>query len=336
MKRLLATLFVSAAMAAAGADPTAGNPRRVILDVDPGIDDAMALLLAMQSPELKIEAVTVVSGNVAVDVGAENALKLVELAGRTDIPVAKGAKRPLLRELTTATSVHGDNGLGGVELPAPRKQLDPRHAVDLIIEIVNANPGEITLVPVGPLTNIALALIKEPEIRAKIPEIILMGGSVVGGNVTPAAEFNIHSDAEAAKVVFNSGIPITMVGLGATSQTVLRRPDLAELRNSGSPIAKAIAGMAGFYIRVYESRGRPGAFLHDPLAVGMAIDKSLATKMQPMRVDIETKGEFTYGMTVANRTLRVAGKTVQPNAEVPLVVDGERFVRMFLDRVKAQ
>lgn len=329
MKRLLVVLLVSAALA------TGADPRRIILDVDPGIDDAMALLLAMRSPELRIEAITVVAGNVPVDVGTSNALKLVELAGRADIPVAKGATYPLVRKPVSATSVHGENGLGGFELPAPAKRLDPRHAVDLIVEIVNANPGEITLVPVGPLTNIALAFLKEPQIRAKVAEIILMGGSITGGNVTPAAEFNIHSDAEAAKVVFNSGIPITMVGLGATSQAVLTGAHLEELRRSGSEIARAVAGMAGFYIRVYESRGRPGASLHDPLAVGIAIDSSFATKMQPMLIDVETKGELTYGMTVANRTLRVGRKTVAPNAQVPIVVDGERFVRMFLDRIKA-
>ena len=183
-------------------NPTAENPRRIILDIDPGIDDAMAVLLALQSPELQIEAITVVSGNVIVDVGAENALKLVELAGRPDVIVAKGAKYPLQRKLITAETIHGKNGLGDVELPAPTKELDARHAVDVILDIVNASPGQITLVPVGPLTNIGLALLKDPTLPSKVPEIILMGGSIVGGNASPAAEANIYNDPEAAKIRF--------------------------------------------------------------------------------------------------------------------------------------
>jgi inosine-uridine nucleoside N-ribohydrolase len=329
-------------------NPTPESPRRIILDVDPGIDDAMALLLATQSPELRIEAITVVSGNVIVDKGAQNALKLVELAGRPDIIVAKGAKYPLQRKLITAESIHGQNGLGNVELPAPSKALDPRHAVDVIIDVVNANPGQITLVPVGPLTNIALAFLKDPAIRAKIPEIILMGGSIVGGNASPAAEANIYNDPEAAKVVFDSGIPITMVGLGATSQAKLERTHLPALAQSGSPIGRFVADMADFYIGFGERLGFSGADLHDPLAVGMAFDKTFASELRPMHIDVETKGELTYGETVANRYLLLEGiedkgdhyevthfPSVEPNAEVPITVAGDRFVSTFIQRLSA-
>jgi purine nucleosidase len=284
-------------------DPTPDAPRRIILDVDPGIDDAMAMLLAMQSPELHIEAITVVSGNVIVDQGAENALKLVELAGRTDIPVAKGAKYPLQRKLVTAEAVHGKNGIGDIELPPPSKNLDPRHAIDVIIDIVQSNPGHITLVPVGPLTNIALAFLKEPTLPSMIPEIILMGGAIAGGNATPAAEANIYNDPEAAKRVFKSGIPIIMVDLNATSQALMNREHLARLEKSTSPIAQAVAEMGDFYVAFGESLGFAGADLHDPLAVGMAFDKTLATDLRPMHIDVETKGELTYGATVANRYL---------------------------------
>jgi purine nucleosidase len=214
-----------------GNEFTSNIPRKIILDFDPGIDDALAFLLAVQSPELKIEALTVVSGNVIVDQGAENALKLVELSGKDNIIVAKGSKYPLVNKLTTAEIIHGKNGLANVSLPAPSKQLDARHAVDVIIDIVNSNPGEITLVPVGPLTDIALALLKDSSLSIKIPEIILMGGSIVGGNVTPAAEANIRNDPEAAKIVFNSGIPITMVGLGATRQAILNQYNIDELNS---------------------------------------------------------------------------------------------------------
>ncbi len=332
----------------AAQNPTAQNPRRIILDIDPGIDDAMAVLLATQSPELQIEAITVVSGNVIVDKGAVNALKLVELAERPDIIVAKGAKYPLQRKLITAESIHGANGLGDVELPAPTKKLDPRHAVEVIIDIVNANPGVITLVPVGPLTNIALALLQDPTLREKVPEIILMGGSTVGGNASPAAEANIYNDPEAAKIVFNSGIPITMVGLGATSQTKLYRRHLPALANSGSAIGKFVADINDFYIGFSERLGFEGADLHDPLAVGMAFDKTYATEMKSMLIDVETKGDLTYGETVANRYLLLEGiedvgdhyevtnfPKVEPNADVPTVVDGDRFVATFIERLSA-
>ncbi len=327
--------------------PTPERPRRILLDVDPGIDDALAMLLAMRSEELRIEAITVVSGNVIVDLGAENALKLVELAGRADLVVAKGAKYPLQRKLITAEAVHGEDGLGGKKLPAPTKKLDPRHAVDVIIDVVSENPGEITLVPVGPLTNIALAFLKAPEIRSQIPEIVLMGGSIAGGNASPAAEANIYNDPEAAKIVFESGIPIVMVDLGATAQARLTRKDLERLRAAGSEVARYAAELGDFYIAFSERLGfMEGADLHDPLAVGLAIDLSIATDLRPMHIQVETKGALTYGETVANRHLLLeavedAGDhyritsfpKVQPNARVPVVVDSARFLELLLDRL---
>jgi len=300
----LLALFLAAVFArwAQAPSPTPERPRRILLDVDPGIDDALAMFLAMRSPELRIEAVTVVSGNVIVDLGASNALKIVELAGREDLLVAKGAKYPLQKKLITAEAVHGEDGLGGKSLPAPSKKLDPRHAVDVIIDVVRRNPGEITLVPVGPLTNIALAFLKAPEIRSQIPEIVLMGGSIVGGNASPAAEANIYNDPEAAKIVFDSGIPIVMVDLGATSQARLTRKDLERLRASSSPVARYAADLGDFYIAFSERLGfTEGADLHDPLAVGLAIDLSIATDLRPMHIQVETKGSLTYGETVANR-----------------------------------
>lgn len=308
--------------------------RRVIIDCDPGIDDALALLLAVRSPEVSVEAVTVVCGNVLVERGAENALQLLELAGRSDIPVAKGARRPLLREPLTGEAIHGENGLGGVSLPPPAATPDPRHAADLIIDLVTGSPGEITLVAIAPLTNLALAFSKEPAIRALIPEIILMGGSLAGGNITPAAEYNIYADAEAARIVFEAGIPITMLQLTTTSQAVLTRRHLEQWCASGSVLAAAAAAMAETYLRVYERRGLPGGYLHDPLAAGLAIDKTLVRESRPMRVEIETHGEFTYGATVADRRPgeRSAAK---PNAELPLLIDGERFVGMLVERLSA-
>ena len=308
----------------------------------------MAILLAAQSPELRIEAITVVSGNVLVDQGVENALKLVELAGRTEIPVARGEKYPLRKKLITAPLVHGRNGLGETELPSPAKTAESRHAVDLIIDLVRAHPGEITLLPLGPLTNIARVLLKRPDLAEQIPEIILMGGSIEGGNATPAAEANIYNDPEAAKIVFESGIPITMVGLGATHQTLLTRSHTAALAESQSPIARYVARLADFYLAFSESVGFEGSALHDPLAVGLAVDSSLAKESRPMHIAVETQGHLTYGETVANRYLlresvEDAGdhyvltglEPVGPNAQVPVQIDADRFLRFFMDRICA-
>lgn len=314
--------------------PAPSAPRRILIDCDPGIDDALALFLALRSPELCVEAVTVTAGNVPVDRGVANALQLLALAGRPGIPVARGAQRPLLRPLITGEAIHGENGLGGVDLPPPAARPDPRHAADLIIELVTAHPGEITLVAIAPLTNLALALSKEPSIAGLIAEIILMGGSLGSGNITAAAEYNIFADAEAARIVFHAGIPITMLQLTATCQAVLTRRHLDEWKASGSPVAAAAAAMADHYLRVYERRGLPGGHLHDPLAVGLAIDKTLALASERLRVEIETRGEFTDGATVADRRPGRPGDRPS-NAEVPLRIDGERFVRLLVERLSA-
>ena len=308
----------------------------------------MAILLAAQSPELQIEAITVVSGNVLVDQGVQNALKLVELAGRTEIPVARGEKYPLRKKLITAPIVHGRNGLGETELPSPAKTAESRHAVDLIIDLVSSHPGQIILLPLGPLTNIARVLLKRPDIAEQIPEIILMGGSIEGGNATPAAEANIYNDPEAAKIVFESGIPITMVGLGATHQTLLKRSHAVALAASRSPIARYVAQIADFYLGFSESVGFEGAALHDPLAVGLAVDSSLAIESRPMHIAVETRGRLTYGETVANRHLlresvEDAGdhyvltglEPVEPNTRVPTRIDADRFLQFFMDRICA-
>ena len=308
----------------------------------------MAILLATQSPELRIEAITVVSGNVLVEQGVENALKLVELAGRTEIPVARGEKYPLRKKLITAPIVHGRNGLGETELPLPAKTAESRHAVDLIIDLVLAHPGQITLLPLGPLTNIARLLLKRPDIAEQIPEIILMGGSIEGGNATPAAEANVYNDPEAAKIVFESGIPITMVGLGATHQTLLTRSHTGTLAESRSPIARYVAQLADFYLAFSESVGFEGGALHDPLAVGLAVDSSLAQESRPMHIAVETQGRLTYGETVANRYLlkesvEDAGEhyvltglePVEPNTQVPTLIDADRFLQFFMDRICA-
>ncbi len=207
-------------------------PRRVIIDTDPGTDDAMAIILALNSPELKVEALTVVPGNVDGQQGLENALKIVSLAGRCDVVVAGGAQHPLNQKLITAQFWHGKNGLADVELPPSKCKADPSFGPDLIIEMVHKYPHEITLIPVGPLTNIALAVSKDPSIASLVKDIVIMGGSITGGNVNGAAEANIYNDPEAAQIVFNAGWMVTMVGSDVGERTLITRKYLAELQSS--------------------------------------------------------------------------------------------------------
>ena len=208
----------------------AQSPRRVIIDTDPGVDDAMAILLALNSPELKVEALTVVPGNVDGRQGLENALKIVSLAGRCDVAVAGGAKHPLNQKLITAQFWHGPNGLAGVELPASKCNPDSRFGPDLIIETVHKYPHEVTLIPVGPLTNLALAVSKDPSIAGLVKDIVIMGGSISGGNVDGAAEANIYGDPEAASIVFNAGWVVTMIGSDVGERTIITRKHLADLQ----------------------------------------------------------------------------------------------------------
>src|SRR6516165_2203523 len=211
--------------------------QRIILDTDPGVDDAMAIFLALRSPELQLEAITAVSGNVPLSFTLPNALRLVEIAGRTDVPVAAGAAVPLLRRLVTAAYVHGNNGLGGVEFPEPKIKPVGESACDIIRRIVRANPGEITIAAVGPLTNIATLLKLDPSIAPLIKSFALMGGSLSGGNITPAAEFNFYVDPEAARIVFDSNVPILMVGLDVTHKVLLRESHVKLLEAAQNPVS---------------------------------------------------------------------------------------------------
>ena len=319
--------------------------RKVIIDTDPGADDVMAILLALNSPELDVKALTVVAGNVVVEQGVENALKLVSLAGRCDVTVARGAGQPLVQKLVTAEYFHGKNGMGDVELPAPTCRADSRFASDLIIELVHQYPHEITLVPVGPLTNLALAISKDPSIVPLVKEVVLMGGGITGGNATAAAEANIYNDPEAAQVVFEAGWPITMVGLNVTERTLFTRADLEQLAKTHGPQNDFAAGVLKFMVGLAEKLGAEGTFMHDPLAVGAVVDRSLI-RTEDMRVDVETRGEFTRGETVASRhnssdrkVLRggryvIEGiERVEPNVQVAVESDARRFVQLFISRM---
>ncbi len=344
-KSILISFFVVTFLANAFAQVT---PRRVIIDTDPGTDDAMAIILALNSPEFKVEALTVVPGNVEAKQGLENALKIVSLAGRCDVVVAGGAQHPLNQKLITAQFWHGKNGLADVELPPSKCKADPRFGPDLIIEMVHKYPHEITLIPVGPLTNIALAVSKDPSIAFLVKDIVIMGGSISGGNVNGAAEANIYNDPEAAQIVFNAGWMVTMVGSDVGERTLITRKYLAELQSSHGPESDFIAKIADFYLTRSEKSGYSGAAMYDPLAVGIALDSTLGT-LKEMHVDVETKGEFTRGETVANRMgsneynvlhgdhYEIEGVIeLKPNARVCLASDADRFLQLFVSRIRGK
>ena len=323
-------------------------PRKIIFDTDPGTDDAMALMLALNSPELEVRAITVVPGNVTASQGLENALRMVSLANRCDIPTAAGAQHPLFQKLITAEFWHGKNGLANLELPSSKCKVDSRFGPDLIIQMIHQEPHEITLVPVGPLTNIALAVLKDPSIVPLVKEVILMGGSISGGNVNAAAEANIYNDPEAAQIVFQAGWPVTMVGLDVGDKTLLSRQYLDQLGRTHGAVNDFIYAVARYLIDLSAQFGAAGTPMYDPLAVGVAIDSTLV-KAPEMHVDVETRGDFTRGETVANRHGYVERNVLRgdryviegvdkalPNAKVCTEVDPERFLRLFVSRIQGK
>jgi purine nucleosidase len=340
-------VFLVIGLAAALALP-ASAAKKVIFDTDPGTDDALALMLALNSPELDVRAITVVPGNVTAAMGLENALRMVSLANRCDIPVAAGAQHPLFQKLITAEFWHGKNGLGNIELPPSKCRVDARFGPDLIIQLIHASPHEITLVPVGPLTNIALAVEKDPSIIPLAKEVILMGGSITGGNVNAAAEANIYNDPEAAQIVFLAGWPLTMVGLEVGDKALFTRKYLAELSQSHGPVNDFIVSVARFMVGLSETFGVSGSPMYDPSAVAVAIDATLV-KVQEMHIDVETRGEFTRGETVGNRHGGVERNVlhgdryviegvdaVKPNAKVCVDVDADRLLQLFVSKIRSK
>jgi inosine-uridine nucleoside N-ribohydrolase len=302
-----------------------GGKSRVIIDTDPGVDDAFALLLAMRSPELKIEALTPVAGNVPLELTLPNALRMVEIAGRTDIPVAAGAKGPLVRRLVTATYAHGENGLGGAVFPEPTTKPVSEAAAQLIGQIVRKYPGEVTLITIGPLTNIAAALAADSDLAGKVRGLVMMGGSLSGGNITPAAEFNIYVDPEAARMVFQSGIPITMVGLDVTRKTALTDDHVRQLSAGKSPVSQAAAKIASKAIEHNRSQGfLVGPNMHDSLALAAFLDPSILT-FENYYIDVEVNGELTAGQTLGyspNRGDLRRTPEMQAKAESSMVIRG--------------
>lgn len=319
--------------------------RKIIIDTDPGVDDALALLFAMCAPELRIEAITVVAGNVRLELGLLNALRMAQVAGRHDIRVSAGARAPLERRLVTATS-HGSNGLGGIEFPIPAIQPVNEPATDVIQSIASGSPGEVSIIALGPLTNVASALRKHPDLAKQIREIVLMGGSLSGGNMTPAAEFNMYVDPEAASVVFGSGVPLTMVGLDVTRKCILTQEHVKILAAGATSISRAAARITGNDLERARRGGLDQRAMHDPLAVATFIDRSLV-KLQRYFVAIETRGELTAGETLAysegpirqsapKSSPPVDSEPFVPNANVAVDVDAERFFQIFVDRLSGR
>jgi inosine-uridine nucleoside N-ribohydrolase len=303
---------------------------RMILDTDPGHDDAIALLLALASPELDVLGVTTVSGNQSLEKTTANALKILEFVERTDVPVHVGASRPLVREQWAAAYVHGDSGLDGPDLPAPKTEPRKGHAIDFIAAEVEEHDG-VVLVPVGPLTNIALLLAKYPRIEGRIARIVLMGGAIAEGNVTPAAEFNIWADPEAAHRVFTSGIDVTMVGLDVTHRALLLPEKVDELRGAGR-VGSLVAQLYDFYherhVRMYGWEGSP---VHDALAVAHVIRGDLV-ETQHRHVQIDIGPEPGRGRTYVDLWKRT-GK--DPNAHVGVDVNGPGFIDFLIQRLSS-
>jgi purine nucleosidase len=277
------------------------GPRRIILDCDPGHDDAVALLLAHGSPAIEVAAITTVAGNQSLDKVTHNARAVATVAGITGIPIAAGCPRPLVRPARHGGDIHGASGLDGPPQPEPSVPLDPRHAVDVIIEtVLDAEPGSITLVPIGPLTNIALAVRREPRLADLVGEVVLMGGAYQSGNQAPMTEFNIGVDPEAAHIVFNERWPVTMVGLDVTHSALATADVRERIAGVGTGPARFVLDLLEFYGGTYRTRqGFADPPVHDPCAVAYVIDPDVLT-VRPTVVDVELSGGLTAGMTVAD------------------------------------
>lgn len=307
-------------------------PRDIIIDTDPGQDDAIAILLALASPELNVLGITAVAGNVPLPLTQKNARIVCELAGKPDTPVFAGCDAPMKRKLVTAEHVHGKTGLDGPQLADPTMPLQDQHAVDWIIDTCRAAaPDSITLCPLGPLTNIATALTRAPEIKDAIAEIVLMGGGYFeGGNITPTAEFNIYVDPEAAHIVFTAGLPLTVMPLDMTHKALTTKPRIDAFRAMGTKVGDMTAAWTDFFERFdMEKYGSEGAPLHDPTVIAYLIQPELFTGRH-INVEIETQSELTLGMTVAD-WWRVTDRA--PNCMFIGDLDAEGFYALLADRL---
>lgn len=307
------------------------SPLPLIIDCDPGVDDAIALLLAFASPELNVLGITTVAGNVPLHHTSVNARKICELANCLDVPVFAGCPRPLVRSLLTAEEVHGETGLEGVDLPMPALPLHPQHGVSFLIDTLMNASAPITVATLGPLTNLAVALIQQPEILRNIRDVVIMGGAITHGNVTPAAEFNIYVDPHAAHVVLTSGAPITLISLDVTHQVLTTADQLAAIEAIATPVAKAAAALLKHYGTFDAERfGIPGSPLHDPCVIAYLLRPELFTGY-PAHVAVELQGTYSLGQTIID-IWNVGDRP--PNAHVIRSADAPGFYALLLERLK--
>jgi inosine-uridine nucleoside N-ribohydrolase len=318
------------------------DPIKVLIDTDTGIDDAMAVVYALLDPRLELVGLTSVFGNVDVEQTTRNTLALLEALDRVDVPLAMGAAKGLIGSPTFSPHVHGVNGVGDAEFAEPQITPVSEHAAEFIVRLAREQPGELTLVPVGPLTNLALALALEPKLPQLIKRVVWMGGVAVGpGNVTPVAEADAWHDPEAAEAVFEAGWPITMVGLDVTDVTLLHGADLERIGRADTPAARYVAAITPFYIDFYEKvLGFRACAMHSALTVAVVAQPSLITDSLHAPVRVELSGSLTRGMTVADRrTGRDSGADREWLAgnlvEIPIAVDSAAFIKLFLELVCA-
>jgi inosine-uridine nucleoside N-ribohydrolase len=306
------------------------TPTPIILDCDPGHGDAIAILLALASPEIELLGVTTVSGNQTLDKTTNNALRVLELAGRGDVPVHAGADRPFVREREVAAHVHGETGLDGPDLPEPTTTAREAHAVEFLARTFG-DRDDVTLVATGPLTNVGLLFALHPDVRP--PRIVLMGGAIGEGNRTPAAEFNIWADPEAAQRVFAEGLDTTMVGLDVTHQALIKHEHTEEMRSAGR-VGRTVAELMDFYTRFHDQRypDLPGAPMHDPVCIAHLVDPTLM-QVKDAYVEVDCSGGPSWGRT--NVDWRNREHFPAPNAKVGISIDGDRFARLIVDRVSS-
>ncbi len=306
--------------------------KRILLDTDPGIDDACAILLALASPELSLEGLSIVHGNCSAEQGTRNALSVLELANAGHVPVARGCELPLVQTSLLAPETHGHTGLGYAKLPEPRTRPVVRHGIDFLIEKILASPGEITLLAIGPLTNVALAIRQEPRIAETLKELIIMGGALRHeGNTTALAEFNTYVDPHAAHIVYHAGIPTTLVPLDVTYQCILTPGDIKRLQRIDSPITTFVADATRFYMEFHDEYQQiEGCVINDPLALALTFAPELCTYRE-LPVDVDLSGGISMGKTIAdfyNYEKKAA------NMKVALGVRARNFIELFLERIE--
>ncbi|HSB02449.1 MAG TPA: nucleoside hydrolase [Anaerolineales bacterium] len=307
-------------------------PKKILLDTDPGIDDACAILLALASPELSLEGLSIVHGNCSLEQATKNALSILELVNASHIPVASGCTLPLVQPSLLAPETHGDTGLGYARLPEPRRKPIGRHGIDFLIETILASPGEVTLVAIGPLTNVALAIRKEPRMVEAVKELIIMGGAIrQEGNTTALAEFNTYVDPHAAHIVYHAGIATTLVPLDVTYQCILTPEDVKRLQRIDSPVTKFVVDATRFYMEYHDEYQKiEGCVINDPLALALTFMPELCT-YQELPVDVDLSGGISLGKTVAdfyNYEKKAA------NLKVALGVRARDFIELFLERIE--